>query len=627
MRSISDIKKFEEIPWRDRCLGESTYDLFSRSARLFADRPAMMFQFTSELDEEPTVVSYRVLLANINRAANAFYSAGVGVGSVVSVLLPNLPQYHSALWGSQALGICGTVNPMLEPGSLRDILSESGAEALVVLGPTPGYDIWEKTCQIVDDVESLKVIFQVRLTQATTEDGSAGKSGQTPGGKTVLDFNTELARSNSGDLDFDRTIQPHETAAYFHTGGTSGTPKIAELSQQNQVFVASVFGSVFNFNDQTVAICGLPLFHVNAIFHTGLNVFAYGGVSVCLTPSGYRYPGVVEKLWQFIEKYRATFFSAVPTIISSLLRATPSDRSLIRSLKYVFCGAAPMSTDTLRNFVDRTGVPIIEGYGMTEGSCISSFNPEHGEKKVGSVGLRLPYQAMKCVELDAVGNHVRDCCVNEVGVIVIKGPNVIRGYKRLEDNRRLFLEDGWLVTGDLGRQDEDGYFWVTGRAKELIIRGGHNIDPRCIEEVLSDHPAVDLVVAVGQPDAHAGELPCAYVTTKKRCTANIAELMEYAAQNIAERMAVPVHIEIIEEMPLTEVGKISKPTLLRRATGRVLKNELSAAGLDASVAVVSDEVNGMKAIVTGMSDVPAVSSVLGQFAVCYEIRADSPSSA
>jgi len=254
---------------------------------------------------------------------------------------------------------------------------------------------------------------------------------------------------------------------------------------------------------------------------------------------------------------------------------------------------------------------------MTEATCISAINPEHGERRVGSIGLRLPYQAMKCVLLDDEGRYQRDCELEEQGVIVVKGPNVFSGYKDPRNNKGAFIDD-WLITGDLARQDSEGYFWLTGRAKDLIIRGGHNIDPKVIEDVLSNHPAVELVAAIGQPDAYAGELPCAYITLNKNTAVGVDELMDYARKNIPERAAIPVSLEIIDAMPLTAVGKIFKPALRKLSIERVLAAAIQQAGYSAEVRVESDEKLGVLACIDKPSDKSGIKSVLDLFTLAYQ---------
>jgi len=234
-----------------------------------------------------------------------------------------------------------------------------------------------------------------------------------------------------------------------------------------------------------------------------------------------------------------------------------------------------MPIEVFNEFERRTGITILEGYGLTEGTTASCINPRDGERRVGSIGIRFPYQDMKTVKLSADGTYERDCAVDEVGAICISGPNVFPGYRQERYNEGIWVEDGWLNTGDLGRQDADGYFWLTGRAKDLIIRGGHNIDPALIEEALHRHPAVALAAAVGMPDAYAGELPVAYVELKPGAEADAGELRTFAKETVAERPAAPAEVFVVDSMPVTAVGKIFKPALRHDAVRRVYEAALA----------------------------------------------------
>jgi fatty-acyl-CoA synthase len=272
-----------------------------------------------------------------------------------------------------------------------------------------------------------------------------------------------------------------------------------------------------------------------------------------------------------------------------------------------------------RRFEESTGVEIVEGYGLTEGSCLSSLNPPDGEKRIGSIGLRVPYQEMICVAVDPGGGTIRECKTDEVGRIAIRGPNVFAGYVEAAATAKMMLPGGWLDTGDLGRRDADGYFWLTGRSKDLIIRGGHNIDPAVIENTLALHPCVALAAAVGQPDAHAGELPCAFVTLRASAECTRDELQRFAKDRVPERAAAPVHVEILDEMPVTAVGKIVKGPLRRLASERVLRSALAKAGVqDAHVEVYDDAARGLVARVSTAAP-GAARDVLGRFAIAYEL--------
>lgn len=306
------------------------------------------------------------------------------------------------------------------------------------------------------------------------------------------------------------------------------------------------------------------MFHVNGALANGLALFCGGSTLVLSGIRGYRDPGVMRNFWKIVAHYKASSFAAVPTMLINIMQV-PVDGANISGLEFARCGTAPLSWQVAREFTQLTSVELIEGYGLSEGTSISAMNPRYGEKRIGSVGFRVPYQEMKIARLDANGRIAGDCAQGELGAVVIRGPNVISGYLGANDNESAFLAEGWYNTGDLGREDTEGYFWLTGRTKDLIIRGGHNIDPGMIDQVLSAHPAVAYVAAVGSPDRYTGEMPVAYVTLKPGHLVISEELLQYAALNIPERAAVPKAIYIIKEMPVTAVGKIFKPALRQLA--------------------------------------------------------------
>jgi acyl-CoA synthetase (AMP-forming)/AMP-acid ligase II len=257
------------------------------------------------------------------------------------------------------------------------------------------------------------------------------------------------------------------------------------------------------------------------------------------------------------------------------------------------CGAAPMPVELLRRFEAAIGVRVLEGYGLTEAGCVSSLNLPGSAARPGSIGVRLPWQRMHPVILDADGRYLRDAEIDEVGVIAVLGPNLFGGYLDATHNRDAWIERPestgaiqlWLNTGDLGRVDAEGYFWLVGRKKELIIRGGHNIDPRTIEEVLHQHPSVALAAAVGRPDVRAGELPIAYVQLRPGAQASTHELREFAESRIGERAAWPKQLRVVVALPMTAVGKIFKPALVQREIESVVREEAELGGvvLDALV--------------------------------------------
>ena len=435
------------------------------------------------------------------------------------------------------------------------------------------------------------------------------------------DFAAGLLGQPSDRLVSGRRIAPHDLSSFFGTGGTTGTPKIAMRTHANEVANAWSVGQVLGsgITAGKTLFCGLPMFHVNAVLVTGLLPFSRGAHVILGTPQGWRAEGLFTRFWEMVERHRINFFSGVPTVYAALLQQPIGGRDL-SSLEYGLCGAAPMPPELMRGFQEKTGLKILEGYGLTEGTCVSTVNPPQGERRQGSIGLRVPLQAMKSVVLDEAGAYQRDCAIDEVGVLVISGPNIFAGYKGAAHDKGLWLDAGdgqrWLNTGDLGRQDADGYFYLTGRKKELIIRGGHNIDPASIEQPLHEHPAVQIAAAVGRPDAHAGEVPVAYVQLKPGADVSEADLMNFVKDRIGERAATPKSIRIIPAMPLTGVGKIFKPTLKLREIEDALSEALRSADLSfQTVKAQSDPSHGTVVDVdfADGADRQLAQAVLGRF--------------
>ncbi|MGA9846252.1 MAG: acyl-CoA synthetase, partial [Roseiarcus sp.] len=415
-----------------------------------------------------------------------------------------------------------------------------------------------------------------------------------------------------------RTIVADDISSYFCTGGTTGAPKIAVRTHLNEVFDSWAVSKATETDGLPgTVLCGLPLFHVNGQLVTGLQPWMRRDHVVIATPDGYRGKNVIARFWEIVSRYRVTMFSGVPTLFAGLMQ-TPVGESDISSLRFAICGAAPMPAALIRAFEARTGVKILEGYGLTEGACVSSVNPAAGERRAGSIGLPIPYQRMEAVVLDGDGRFQRAADVGEVGVIAISGPNVFKGYLDPRHDAGVWIDiDGkrWLNTGDLGRRDADGYFWLTGRKKELIIRGGHNIDPRTIEEALASHPGVAMAAALGSPDAYAGEIPVAYVQLKPGATVTEQELMEHAALTISERAAIPKRIKISSSLPTTAVGKLFKPALVDREIEETVRAEADRVGATVtSVAVERDPNVGLRVIVRAAAGVERMKEALDRYA-------------
>jgi fatty-acyl-CoA synthase len=433
----------------------------------------------------------------------------------------------------------------------------------------------------------------------------------------VKSFAAEMARQPADRLTFEDR-KDDRVAAYFHTGGTTGMPKVAQHKVSGMVYNGWL-GQRLLFKETDCVMCPLPLFHVFAAYPVLMSMIASGAHVVFPTPAGYRGEGVFDNLWKLIERWKCTYLITVPTALAALMQR-PIDAD-ISSLRNAFSGSAPLPVELYNKFFKATGVEIVEGYGLTECTCLVSVNPPGGTKKIGSVGLPFPHTHVRI--LLQAGEGFRECGVDEVGEICVANPGVFEGstYTEVDKNKGLFAEGRFLRTGDLGRIDADGYLFITGRAKDLIIRGGHNIDPAVIEEGLMKHDAVAFVGAIGQPDVHSGELPCAYVELIKGKEVGVADLMAYAQTHIHERAAIPKHIEILTELPKTAVGKVFKPDLRRMAITRVYDAALADAGIGAHVAeVVEDKKRGLVArlVRNGPVDEAKVAELLGGFTGPWE---------
>ncbi|HHH9110638.1 TPA: acyl-CoA synthetase [Pseudomonas aeruginosa] len=611
VKTMADVLEMEKTPLEDRGLPNTTYDVLKRSTELYQDRVALSFLLQGTATEKEINFSYADLLKKVNQVANGLSYLGLGATDTVSMMLPNLPQSHFTVWGAEAAGIFNPVNPLLEVEHIAAIMNEAKSKVLITLAPFPGTELWEKAQALLDLVPSLGVVLTVDLAKflppnlaaAMTNDRVAFLSDR------VMDFDEFISQFDDRCLAGGRVIQPGDIASYFHTGGTTGTPKLAPHTHQAEVTMAWQMATGMNLDESDVALCGLPLFHVNAVFVTGLAPWMAGARVLLASPQGFRNPLTIKSFWALAEKYKVSYFSSVPTILSSLLEV-PSDGSNLSSLKFCLCGAAPLAVELASRFEAKTGLVLLEGYGQTEGTCATSGNPRYGERRIGSVGLRMAYTQVRIVAINEAGRATRDCDTNEVGVIAIKGPTVFSGYKQPEHNQGIWVDEGWLNTGDLGRFDEDGYLWLTGRSKDLIIRGGHNIDPQMIEEAMHKHPEVVEVAAVGRPDIRVGEVPVVFIRLKSDAQASVESLMSFAEYHISERAAVPKEIILVDSMPLTAVGKIFKPDLRNRIICRLVENEISAlnADLPFQVKVETDKVNGQVVIIQG-EDVSTLTNV------------------
>lgn len=619
IRTLQDIEQIEAVALSERDLPPSTFELIRRTASAQPDAPALSFILQGNGEETPLRLSYAELLGKLTQTANAFHRLGLRPGKAVSFLLPNLPQTHYTIWGGEAAGIVNAINPLLDPEHIAELIHASDSELLVTLAPFPGTDLWDKVQALRGQLPELKAILCVDMANLLPEpQRSALKAQRGAWPEGVLDFDETIAACPNDHLESGRIIAADDVASYFHTGGTTGTPKLAPHSHGNEVAMAYSMNLVTRFGPGDVTLCGLPLFHVNGVVVTGLAAFIGGAEVLLATPQGYRNTTLIGNFWKVIERHRVSFFSGVPTIYAGLLQV-PSEGHDLSSLKYALCGAAPMPVDLIRQFEAKTGLTLIEGYGLTEGTCGSCANPPAGERRPGSIGLRMPYCEVSIKVLDDQGRYLRDAAQNEIGNLCIRGATVFKGYLQTSKNAGIWVDGDWFNTGDLGRVDADGYIWLTGRSKDLIIRGGHNIDPQMIEEALHKHPAVAMAAAVGKPDEKAGELPVVYVQLKPGNQASEAELLEHAAAHIPERAAIPKNAWIVDAIPLTAVGKTFKPALRFDAIARVYQSDLAELHPAIRVEVLSDDQAGQLAHVHVPNQDEALASAIGERLAGYAV--------
>ncbi|ROL81656.1 acyl-CoA synthetase [Pseudomonas chlororaphis] len=628
VRTLNDIESIEQVPLAERGLASSTYEALTRTAELDPNAPALSFFADATCFRNTHCWSYAELVEDITRAANAFHDLGITPGEVLAFILPNLPETHFTIWGGEAAGVVMAINPLQEAKQMAALLRAAKASVVVTLAPMPGSDLWPKLASQLDQLPEIKHVVWVDMgpyvdvTQRVLLASLAKQERELHKGATIHELRTLMDAQPGTHLKSGRQLRPEDRSSYFCTGGTTGLPKIAMRTHGAEVFNAWAMAAHMQpLGRGQVIFCGLPLFHVNAQLVTGLMPWTQGDHVILGTPNGYRGEGVIPRFWEMVEHFGINFFSGVPTVYSALLQTGLEGRDL-SSLRYAMCGAAPMPIELFREFESRTGVKILEGYGLTEGACVSSVNPPHGERHIGSIGIRIAYQDMRAVMLDDAGEYLRDADIDEVGLIAITGPNLFEGYVEQSHNRGVWIEiDGqrWLNTGDLGRQDERGYFWLTGREKELIIRGGHNIDPKQIEEALQAHPAVAMAAAVGSPDAHSGEVPVAYVQLRPDHECSVEELEQFAQRHISERAAVPKRIEILEALPLTAVGKIFKPALQQLEVARTVRQEVERMCLkDVAVEVIQHERRGLVACIRAGREQESLALLLGRYSFQVE---------
>jgi acyl-CoA synthetase (AMP-forming)/AMP-acid ligase II len=448
-------------------------------------------------------------LAAVQRAAASLRGRGVSAGDVVAIMLPNTVSFVVSLFAAWRLGAAVTpINPSLTPTEVTYQVSDATAKVLIVV-TAPEFDAGAPV--------------------ATTDELDRGLP--TPG---LLD---------------PPQFPDRRLALLIYTSGTTGRPKGVMLDHANLNAMCGAVIDGFEMSPDDHSLLILPLFHVNGIVVSVLSPLLAGGRA---TIAG-RFK--VDTFFDRIERSRATYFSAVPTIYTMLCGLPAGVKPDTSSVRFAVCGAAPASVELLEGFESRYGIPIIEGYGLSEGSCASTVNPLTGQRKAGTVGLPLTGQMIRLI--DAAGDSVP---AGEAGEVVIKGPNVMRGYLNRPEETAKTIVDGWLHTGDVGRFDEDGYLVLVDRAKDMIIRGGENIYPREIEAVVYGLPQIAEAAVVGRAHPLYGEEPVLFVSLHPDTTLGADAIREHLRGSLS-KYKLPVEITIMDDLPKNAVGKIAKPAL------------------------------------------------------------------
>ena len=603
IRNLTDLQHFEnELTLAQRLPERSILDVFVASASQYPSATAITMLMTGARDEQPRRVDYSQLLAMIRRAANMF-SALAGPAPGVAYMLPSLLETHVTLWGAETSGYAVPINFLLQPDAIAELLKASGTKILVALGPHPQLNIWQKALQLREQLPDL-ILVRVSPPQTPAEDG-------------VVDFHTALMAQPSDHLIFGEPRGGDDIAAFFHTGGTTGVPKLVAHTHRSQL-VAAFGGAVLcGYNASDVMTATLPLFHVAGTIVAGLSAFMAGVELLILSPAGLRNPAIVEGFWRLASQYKATLVGGVPTAMGAVLQVPVGDND-ISALRAGMTGAAMLPPAIGQRFREVTGHNLHEIFGMTEASGLVSIDPLCGPGGIGSVGWPLPYTQVDVLHLNEDGSLGDVCASDEIGVIAVRGEHISPGYRDPAHNDGVFNAD-LLNSGDLGYKDAQGRIYIAGRSKDLIIRSGHNIDPTMIENAMSTHPAVAVAAAVGMPDAYAGELPVCFVELLDDVDVSKEDLQAHAQNTIDERPAWPKHIFIVKTIPLTTVGKIYKPGLRCRAAemkvSELVHNELGLRSADIDIA--DGGARGMRVTVTlthqQQSSVPIVEKALAAF--------------
>lgn len=507
------------------------HQILNLAALQFSDRPAVAFRDAR--------LTYAEIKAQVDRLATALAGLGIGKGDRVGIMLPNCPQYLISFFAIVRLGaIVANVNPLYTPREVEMVARDSGMRVIITLDVLTG---------IVRSVQANSQIEQIITTSLEEYSGGLPAADTTP--SDTLSFAELIAGVGSPDLPRVEIDPEQDVAVLQYTGGTTGVPKGAMLTHSNLLaaaFQCSVWSSYFIERGNERFLLVLPFFHCYGLV-VGAIFGVWCGAMQILVPKF-----DVNQLLAAIESYRPTFFPGVPTLFISLLNHPAARRAGLDRIRRFNSGSAPLPIEVLEQFEQMSGAVLYEGYGMTETSALAITTPTLSRRKPGSIGVPVTGTSCKIVDLKT---GERELPVGEAGELCLRGPQVMKGYWNNPRETAAAMRDGWLYTGDIARMDEDGYFTIVQRKKDMIIVSGFNVYPTEIEDVLFTHPAVKEVAVIGVPCAYRGEAVKAFVIRKQDVAVGAEDLIEYCRARLA-RYKVPSFIEFVESLPKSAIGKV-----------------------------------------------------------------------
>lgn len=569
IRTLDDIKALETLGYDAVYPHKSPWEILKNQAALRPDAVALRYLTDARDPSADRIVTFANLAKQIMGAARLFRSCGVTHNHSVAILAQHTPSAQVALWGAQIAGRACPINPMLKPEHIAGLIRASDAAAVVAMGTNPEIDYW---ATLIPALRRLGINIPIFACDA---------AGPCPGADGLFE---DLVAQPGADITPEG--DEHAFAAFYHTGGTTGAPKLVRHTRLNESHVAQSCAMMHDLGPGDVMVNGFPLFHVAGAFVFGLSALSAGASLVIPGRLGMRNAQFMAHIWGHVERLGITTIGAVPTVLSAL-KGTPVDAD-ITSLRWLLTGGSPLPTELAEATEAHTGVPVRNILGMTESAGTIAVEPVHSPRTPLSCGLRLPFTQISILgETEGEADPEKPLPPGHVGIIAQKGPNIAAGYTDPARNAGTFLPSGWLISGDLGTIDDQGRLFITGRKKDVIIRGAHNIDPQMIEDALLAHPRIENAAAVGMPDAYAGELPVAFISTRDGWTPEESALEAFLRDRIADPTALPKRIAVVSAMPLTPIGKIFKPDLRAKATRWAI--EASAERLGISVDITIDE--------------------------------------